>query len=130
VTATNYLEGKILDHVLGVAAYTMPTSLYLCLHTDDPGEDGDDFQVVGGSYAPQIVTFVAHSLSVGGASEGISSNSQTFLDMPAADLTHFAVRENSPTGNPLAFGPLTNPHTVIAGEPVVYGVGQIIIRCD
>ena len=37
---SNYAEQKLLDHLHGVAAFTMPTSLYIQLHTGDPGEDG------------------------------------------------------------------------------------------
>jgi hypothetical protein len=37
---TDYLEKKLLDHTLGKAAYTMPTTVYLALFTADPGDTG------------------------------------------------------------------------------------------
>ena len=36
---TNFLELEVLDHVLGTAAYTAPTNVYVKLHIGAPGED-------------------------------------------------------------------------------------------
>jgi hypothetical protein len=35
---SNYLENKILDHVLATTAYTAPSAVYLSLHYTSPGE--------------------------------------------------------------------------------------------
>ena len=35
---TNFLEKKLLDHTLGKASWTMPTTVYMGLFTSDPGE--------------------------------------------------------------------------------------------
>lgn len=125
MTATDYLEGRLLDHVLGNGTYTPPTSMYLCLHFTDPTETGTIGQVTGGSYVPQLITF---GPQVG--SKSISSNSQTFTNMPGVTVTHFAIRENSPTGNPIFVGTFSTSRNVTAGDPISFGVGQIAVLAD
>lgn len=55
---SNYLEDKILDHIVGTAAFTMPTTVYGSLHSAVPGETGAN-ELTGGSYARQPVVFNA-----------------------------------------------------------------------
>ena len=38
MSISNYAELKILEHTTGKTAWTMPTTVYLKLHTGDPGE--------------------------------------------------------------------------------------------
>ena len=125
MTATDYLEGRLLNHVLGNGVYTVPSTLYLCLHFADPTEAGTVSQVTGGSYAPQLITF---SAQVG--SKAVSSNSQTFTNMPNVTVTHFVIRENSSTGNPLFVGTFGVSQNLSAGDPISFGVGQIAVLAD
>jgi hypothetical protein len=37
---SNYLEDKIIDHMLRNQAFSPPTTVYASLHTGDPGETG------------------------------------------------------------------------------------------
>ncbi|MGA1149392.1 MAG: phage tail fiber protein, partial [Ilumatobacteraceae bacterium] len=39
MSISNYAELEILDHLTGTASWTAPSSVYLKLHTGDPGED-------------------------------------------------------------------------------------------
>jgi hypothetical protein len=125
MTASNYLENKVLDHTLAVASYTAPTSLYMALHTGDPGDAGTASEVVGGSYAPQLITFAA-------ASSGASASNAavTFNSMPATVVTHFSIRENSPSGNPLYVGPLSASQTLSAGQQLLFNSGQVTVSAD
>jgi hypothetical protein len=125
MTATDYLEGKLLDHALGVTPYTPPTSLFLCLHFADPTEAGTASQVTGGSYAPQPISFGAQS-----GSKSTSTNIQNFTNMPAVTVTHFVIRENSATGNPVFVGTMTSSRSVLAGDPLSFGVGSFSISAD
>ena len=125
MTATDFLEAKLLDHALGNGAYTPPSSLYLCLHFTDPTESGTIGQVTGGTYAPQLITFGPQV-----ASKSTSSNGQTFAGMPTVTITHFSIRENSPTGNPMFVGTLANSRNLTAGDGISFGVGQIAITAD
>ena len=38
MSISNYAENKILEHTTGTTAWTMPTDVYVKLHTGDPGE--------------------------------------------------------------------------------------------
>ena len=40
MSASDYLENEVADHLLGTAAWTAPTNVYVQLHTGDPGEAG------------------------------------------------------------------------------------------
>ncbi len=57
-----YLEEELLNHAAGVAAFTMPAEIYLCLLTGDPGKAGDLTDEVDSgttTYERQAVTFGA-----------------------------------------------------------------------
>ena len=99
---SNYLENRILDHILRVAAYTQPSGLYLALHTADPTDAGSGAEVTGGSYARASLTF-------GAASGGVSSNTNTgtYTNMPTAAVTHIAIWDASTAGNLLYHTPIT-----------------------
>jgi hypothetical protein len=36
---SNFLENKLLDHVLRNTSYTSPTTVYVGLYTSDPADD-------------------------------------------------------------------------------------------
>ncbi len=52
---SNYLENKVLDHVLRNTSYTSPTTVYVGLYTSDPTDAGSGTEVSGGSYARQVL---------------------------------------------------------------------------
>ena len=37
---SDYLEGKILDHIFGIASFTVPGTVYVGLHKGDPTDTG------------------------------------------------------------------------------------------
>jgi hypothetical protein len=126
MSATDYLEGKLLDHLMGIAVYTPPTSLYLALHTNDPGETGSANHVTGGGYVPQLITFGAQSVS-----RSLSTNSQTFTNMAGGlNITHFAIRENASGGTPILYGILANSRLTVAGDPITFSAGLIAVSAD
>jgi len=68
--ASNYLENKVLDHVLTATSYSAPTTRYLALFTNTSGsaaanlEAGtltDEVSTSGSAYARKAVTFAAAS---------------------------------------------------------------------
>ena len=54
---SNFLENKILLHVLANTSYTSPSTVYLGLHTADPTETGAVGELSGNGYARQSATF-------------------------------------------------------------------------
>jgi hypothetical protein len=104
---TDFLEDKIVNHVLRNTAYTQPTTVYVGLFTVMPADDGTGgTEVSGGSYARQSVTFGAPSPS------GQTNNSST-ITFPTATadwatganrVVGFGIFDASSAGNLLYYG--------------------------
>ena len=125
--ASNFLENKILDHVLKVSSYSQPTALYVALYTTDPGDGDSGTEVSGGSYARVSVSF-------GAASNGTSSNSAA-VEFPTATsswgtIVSAGIRDASTGGNLLFYGSLTTSVTIGANEALRFPVGDLSISID
>ena len=124
--ASDYLEDKVLDHVLTNTPYTSPTTVYIGLWTADDGLEGGTItsEVSGGSYARQSVTFSA-------SSDGQTSNSAT-VTFPTATanwgtITHVAVMDASTGGNVLFHGGVTTSKTIESGDTFQISSGNLDI---
>jgi hypothetical protein len=127
VTATNYLEQKIVDHVLGTTSFTMPTNVFVKLHTADPGEDATT--APAGNTSRQDVNFGAASNPGGSA---LNSSVPAWVDVSTAETyTHFSIWDTvGPTGgNPLLTGALTVSVTVAVNDDVSFPVGSLSVTC-
>jgi len=126
MSASNYTELKLLDHLLGNTTFTQPASLYVALYTVTPSDTGGGTEVTGGSYARQTASF-------GAAASGACANDAliTFSDMPSGSLVAFGILDASSGGNLLVWGPLTSqPVSVSAGQPVEFPIGSLIVTMD
>lgn len=121
---TDYLENKVLDHILGVAAYTQPT-IYVALFTSSPTEAGGGTEVTGGSYARQAASF-------GAASGGAASNSGaiTFSSMPACTVVGFALMDAASGGNMLYYADFSSSQGFASGTDAEFAVGDLDITED
>lgn len=99
---SNYLENKILDHVLGRTAFTMPT-VYVALFTTDPTDAGTGTEVTGGAYARQPISFNAAANGASGNSALVAFPTAT---APWGTITHAALYDALTGGNMLWHGPL------------------------
>lgn len=120
---TNYLEDKLLDHVLRNIVYTPPATIYLALFTTATTDAGGGTEVTGGSYVRKAVTFVV----AGAAGAGHRENSVAveFTNMPAATVTHGAFYDALTVGNMLLHGALTASQTLAAGANLRFSIGEI-----
>lgn len=120
--ATDYLENKLLDHVLRNVAYTSPATVYLALYTTATSDAGGGTEVTGGSYARQAVAFDA-------AAAGATQNTaiETFTNMPACTVTHWAIHDHVSAGNMLYHGAVSASKTYLAGEDATVAVGALDI---
>jgi len=121
---SNYLENKIIDHMLRNQAYSPPSTLYLALYTDDPTDADTGTEVSGGSYARQSFTLNA-------ASNGATSNSAD-ITFPTATadwgtITHVGIRDASTGGNLLMHSPLDANKTVDNGDTFKINAGDLDI---
>lgn len=123
MSISNYLENKILDKTLRNTDFTV-TTVYVSLHTADPGETGAS-ELTGGSYARQSASFDA-------AASGATANSGAinFTGMPAATITHVALWDASTAGNCLWSGALTASKTTNSGDTFQIAAGDLDVSID
>lgn len=129
---SDYLENKLLDHVLGGAIYTRPVTVYVALYTVAPTDAGGGTEVSGGSYARVAVTNNATKWPA--ASGGAKSNGQeiTFPTATASwgEAVAFAILDAASAGNFMYWGDLTTPKTIGNGDTAKFGVGDLDITED
>ena len=123
---SNYLENKILDHVLKNTSSTSPTTVYLGLYTPDPTDAGSGTEVSGGSYARQTAAFTV--------STNLASNTAA-VEFPTASaswgtITYAALFDASTGGNMLAYGGLATSKTIDSGDVFRIPAGDFDITLD
>ena len=123
---SNYLENKILLHVLSNTAYTSPTTVYLGLHTADPTDAGTGTEVSGGSYARQ---------SFASTISGNAASNTSAIEFPTATgawgtVGWVAVWDNLTGGNLLFHGALTASKTIASGDVFRVPAGDLDITLD
>jgi len=116
--ASDYLENKVLDHVLKNTAYTQPANLYLALFTAVTGLETNspsaEVSTSGTAYARTAITFNAAS---GGSAT--NNGAVTFAAATGAGfgtVTHVAVMDALTSGNVLFWGAVTTAKTIDAGD--------------
>lgn len=119
---SDYLETALINAVLRNTAYTSPATVYVALFTSNPAEDASGTEVTGGSYARSATAFDAPT-------NGVTQNTsiETFTNMPASTVTHFAIFDASTAGNMLVYGALTASRTFSSGDTAQFAVGAISV---
>jgi hypothetical protein len=125
---TSYLRKKLQDHMLGLAAYTMPTTAYASLHTTNPtiaGLTTGEITTVGSGYSRIAITSLMNATD---AVTGISLNNASIIFGPAlidwGTVQYVAINDAISGGNMLEFGALTEVQTTPIGESVQFSTGQ------
>ena len=131
--ASNYLENKVLDHVLTATSYSAPSTRYLALFLNTSGnaatnlEAGtltDEVSTSGSAYIRKAVTFAAAS---GGTS---ATNATVTFDTATANwgtITHVAVMDAETSGNVLFYGAVTTSKTIETGDTFQVSSGNLTI---
>ena len=121
---SDYLENKLLDHVLTNTAYTSPSDVYVGLYTVAPTDAGGGTEVSGNGYARESVSFAT-------ASSGATSNdAEVEFGTPSAtwgSVVAFGIFDQLTSGNLLYWGDLTTPKTINSGDTVKFLTGEIDI---
>ena len=124
---SDYLEEKLLNHVLRNTAYTPATTVYVGLSTGSFGDDNSGTELSGNGYARQSIAFDA-------ASGGVSDNTAA-VDFPAATgsqgtITHFGLFDASSGGNLLIHGAFSAGKTVATGDILRIAAGELDITAS
>lgn len=133
--ASNYLENKVLDHVLTASSFAAPSTRYLALFNNvstaaaanlEAGTLTDEVTTSGSAYARKAVTFAA-------ASSGTSATNATVtFDAATASwgtVTHVAVMDGGTAGagNVLFWGAVTTSKTIDTGDTFQVTSGNLTI---
>lgn len=124
---SDYLENKILDHVLRNTAYTSPTTVYMALFTAAPSDAGGGTEVSTNNYSRTAITFGA------AASGAIANSSPVNFPTPSGSwgaCTHFGIFDASSAGNLLYWGALAQTETPLSGNTVTFPTGDIDVTED
>jgi len=121
---SDYLENKVLDHVLGTTSYTMPATVYIGLSTASFNDDNSGTEISGGSYARQSIAFDA-------AASGTTDNTSA-VDFPTATaswgtVSHYGLFDASSGGNLLIHGAFTASKAVASGDILRIAAGELDI---
>ena len=132
MSASNYLENKLLDHVLS-SAYTRPATLYLALFKNNASVESNlesnikTDEVSGNGYARVAISFSA-------AANGAAKNSGIVTFSPATaawgTISHVAVMDASTSGNVLFWGAVTVPKLIETGDIFQIAVANLTITLD
>lgn len=124
MSASNYLELALLDHLFGGADFTRPASVFISLHTANPGETGASSEVAVGAYARKEVVNDGTGWDAAAAVSGLGTKKNAaiiqFVDPVGANwgtLTHFSIWDAATAGNCLISGALTANVVVNDGDP-------------
>jgi hypothetical protein len=124
---TNYLENKLLDHVLRNVTYTSPTTAYVGLFTDAPDDTGAGTEVSGGSYAR-----VSVSVTTASAGAVTSSANVTFPQATGSwgTISHLAIFDALTSGNMLMYTELTTSKVIGNGDIFQISSGNLSVTLD
>lgn len=128
MTISAYIEDLLLNHVLGSSTtpFVTTTSVYMSLHTGDPGETGT------GSPLASCPRFAVH---IGAAVSATAANDSTASVIASATgtVTHVALWDatSTGTGNCFWYGALTASKVVAnVGDTVTLAVGALTVTVD
>lgn len=124
---SNYAENALLDHLLGIAAFTMPSPVYLAAFTAvTDAEAGTGTEVSGGSYARVAITSLM-SASVGGNSSNTGAITFPTATAGWGTVPYFAIMDASSGGNALSIIKATNgtPVNVLSGMTLSLAAGEV-----
>lgn len=121
---TDYTENKVLDHVVGKTAFTMP-AIWVALFTAAPSDAGGGTEVTGGSYARKATAGTDWAAAAAGATS--NATTLTFVTPTASwgTVTHFALMDAATVGNMIAWAPLTTSQAIGSGNTVSFAIGDL-----
>lgn len=126
MSASDYLENAILNHILGSSAYTQP-SRFLALSTATLQDDNSGTELSGNGYSRKSISF-------GTASSGSITNSGAVeFDTATGDqgtISHFGIYDASSGGNLLFHGAFSASKNISTGDVLKVSASALTISLD
>lgn len=110
MSISNYAELKILEHTTGKTAWTIPTNVYVKLHTGDAGEAGTT------NAASETTRKVAAWATAASGAIATSATLEWTNVAATETYTHWSMWDASTAGNCLWTGALSSSAAVTAGD--------------
>ncbi len=138
MSASNYLELAILNHIFGGAAFSVPASVFIGLHTANPGETGANAEVAVGAYVREEVVNNVTGWDAAVAVSGLGTTKNAaiiqFIDPSGANwgtITHFSIWDAETSGNCLFYGALNASVVVNDGDPGPrFNINGLSVTCE
>ena len=126
MSASDYLENKILYHILGSSAFSQP-SKFLALSTASLQDDNSGTELSGNGYTRKAITF-------GTASSGSITNSGAVeFDTATGNqgtISHFGIYDASSGGNLLFHGAFSASKVISTGDVLKVSASALTISLD
>jgi len=141
MTASNYLEVAVLNHVCKQATFSAPGALYCALHSADPGETGANELTTAGSYARKVCSGSFGTTASGTPTSILNDAAITFGTASAdwngaAVIGYFSLWDSGPapgSGNCLIVGTITTTATtpkILNGQAGSFAIGALKATMD
>lgn len=140
---SDYLENKLIDHLLRATPYTAPATVYVGLLTAPTADGGGGTEVTGGGYARVPITSglaawagtqaAASTTASSGTSGTTSNNGAVNFPTPSASwgaVSDFAVFDAATGGNLLFYGSLSTVKTINSGDTVSFPASALSFQID
>jgi DNA gyrase inhibitor GyrI len=127
VSFTNTFETTALKWVFTTDSVTRPTSWYIGLFTDNPGETGAGTEVSGFDYARTSATF---------AVTGNTASNDGAVEFPVANggnwgtITHIGIHDAATAGNMIAYAELDVAKAINDGDVFRIPDGDLDVTLD
>lgn len=124
MSISNFLETTILDLVFNATSYAGQSTVYVKLHTGDPGDAGTSNAATHTTRA---------SVTFGAASGNAIANdaAATWTSMAADEtISHISIWDASSNGNCLWIGALSASKAVNTGDTFQIAIGDLDITID
>lgn len=127
---SDYVENKVLNHVIGKAAFTMPTA-YIALSTADPLDSGGGMAEPSGNAYARVTTSGA-SWTTAAAGSITNAADLTFPEAAGAwgTITHFALFDAPSGGNMLGHSNLSASKIIEENDTPKFAAGDLVITLD
>jgi hypothetical protein len=130
---SNTYENSTLDHLLGTAALTSPSAVYIALFTssngleEDNSADWDEITTSGSAYSRQSATF-ASAASGSAATDANVTFSAATTDW--GTISHVAVMDAATSGSVIVWGALDVAKEILNGDQFLITTGNLTITLN
>lgn len=121
---SDYLENKVLEHIVGKTAYTMPTA-YVALYTVTPTDAGGGTEAAYTSYARVTTSGATWGTAAAGSITNAAAITFPACTGGSSNVVAFGVLDASSGGNLLFYGPCSL--SVSTGITPQFAIGALTV---